>query len=50
MNEAEYVERTQAPPGYHFLGWYLPSVKMVFASPSKGLEDRFVPVFMKDEQ
>jgi len=34
-----------APNGLEFIGWYLPRVRMVFASPSRGHEDQFVPVF-----
>lgn len=49
MTEEEIAAAMEPPPGFVFLGWYLPGVRTVFNSPSRGLEERFVPVFAKDD-
>jgi len=33
--------------GMDFVGYYLPSVHMVFNSPTRGYEHRFVPVYKR---
>lgn len=49
MTEEEIAAAVIPPEGYVFLGWYLPGVRTVFNSPSRGLEDRFVPVFKRHD-
>lgn len=47
LSDGEIFAACQPPDGFVFLGWYLPAVKMVFATPTRGLEDRFLPVFVR---
>lgn len=47
MDEAQIAAAVCPPDGFALLGWYLPAVHMVFATPTRGVEERFTPVFVR---